>query len=41
MNMEALMDREGKHANIAMEIAEMLRNESLPLNDDNKYYKLP
>jgi hypothetical protein len=37
---EVLTDREGKRANTATEKKEMLRRESLPQNDDDKYYEL-
>jgi hypothetical protein len=37
---EALMDREGKQANTAIEKKEMLRLECFALNDDDQYYEL-
>jgi len=38
---EALTDREGKHAKTATEKEEMLRRESIPPNDNDQYYELP
>jgi len=37
---EALTDREGKHATTIAKKEEMLRGESFPLNDAEQYYKL-
>jgi len=41
MTVEALTDREGKHANTSQEKEEMLRREPFPPNDDDQYYELP
>ena len=41
MTMEALTDRDGKHANTATENEEMLRRESFPPNDNDQYSELP
>jgi len=41
MIMEALTDREGKQANTSMEKEDLLRRESFPPNDDDRYYELP
>jgi hypothetical protein len=38
---EALTDRERKQANTIAEKEKMLRGESFPLSDRDKYYELP
>jgi len=38
---EALTDRDGKHANTSLVKKEMLRLESFPPNDGDQYHKLP
>jgi hypothetical protein len=38
---EALTDREGKHAHTRGEKEKMLRGESFPMNDGDQYYELP
>jgi len=40
MTVGALTDREGKQANMSQEKEEMLRRESFPPNDDDRYYEL-
>jgi len=41
MTMEALTDREGKHADTSLEKEEMLRHMSFPPIDRDQYYELP
>jgi len=41
MTVAASMDRKVKQANAATKREVMLRGQSFPLNNDNKYYELP
>jgi len=41
MTVDALTNREGKHANTTLEKEEMLRHEYFPPNNGDQYYELP
>jgi len=41
MTVKALMDRDGKQADIAAEKEKMLRCEHFPTNDNDQYYEVP
>jgi len=41
MTVEALTHSKGKQANTSWETEEMVRQDSFPPNDSNRYYELP